>query len=261
MPANTNAMNIVCKECEKAVSNENRTLHLNMLNLGNTCYMSSTVMCLYHLDSVRTFVNDSSHEQRRPDRDSGRNPLEFLTRSYGSPDAQHVEALSAQHVAKASKFLQELRTLFSRFEQTAESIQWTDAEPFVSALMALDWEEWKRDEQNDSADVLMTALETMVVVTDSSTQDAARLAKGSSSQPLRNRGLLCKLDEKSFDIRVRTRCCRESYCQNCLRDHLKGSDERCPNCKEPCHLSAVESVRGISKEETQKAHDGMMSLQ
>ncbi|KAI4920043.1 hypothetical protein J4E90_002183 [Alternaria incomplexa] len=236
-----------CKQCE---GGPNQSLmvklkfprYLNMRNIGNTCYLSSSVQGLYAIRPLRDFILDISKEQQKGHDLSGRDTQSWLT---ATPAGQDASTAMSAHMQKSTKFLRELRTLFLKLGRESLSIQASDVSPLFKALSELDPTNWKLGEQNDSAELFTFALIRIIQVTDNSSIRQRQLDDVAEKKAIRDRGLLCELHDEHFDDRVETLCCTTNYCRKCLQRHTEDFLGKCPACGVvPCTMQQVTSLPG-----------------
>ena len=236
-----------CKQCE---GGPNQSLmvklkfprYLNMKNIGNTCYLSSSVQGLYAIRPLRDFILDISKEQQKGHDLSGRDTQSWLT---ATPAGQDASTAMSAHMQKSTKFLRELRTLFLKLGRESLSIQASDVSPLFKALSELDPTNWKLGEQNDSAELFTFALIRIIQVTDNSSIRQRQLDDVAEKKAIRDRGLLCELHDEHFDDRVETLCCTTNYCRKCLQRHTEDFLGKCPACGVvPCTMQQVTSLPG-----------------
>lgn len=159
-----------CKECK---GHEEVEHVLNLVNLGDTCYMSSSILSLYFLDPIREFVLKEDSIVATPDAQSGRIPKEWLPTSMEVRGAtsEQVEQMSAKHMENAKNLVVQLRQLFRRLsDRNTLRIEDSDVRPFYEALKKLDPKEYGRNLKNDSADLFSRLLDTLILVSDTSSK-------------------------------------------------------------------------------------------
>ncbi|KAK5707106.1 Protein mpe1 [Elasticomyces elasticus] len=83
-------------------------------------------------------------------------------------------------------------------------------------------------------------------------------AKGAAEddQELLSRGLQCPIDKRAFVAPVKTPCCGQTYCFDCIDNALAESDLRCPNCGEQALIDNLipddEAVKKVREYESEK---------
>ncbi|CAN9331184.1 unnamed protein product [Alternaria alternata] len=242
-----------CKQCESGSKPSflvklKYSRYLNMMNIGNTCYLSSAVQGLHAIDPVRNFILDASKERMKGHDVSGRATHSWLT---GTPTSQTLSTAMSAHMNRAIVFMRELRKLFLRLDQKWRPIEVSDVSPLLDALCALDPRSWVRHQQNDSAELLTFTLLRIILVTDDSDFKQRQLDDVAEKKAISDRGLLCRLDNEHFDDRVKTHCCSAHYCRKCLQLSLADHGQKCPECGTAS--CTVQPVNSLSDEDIARA--------
>ncbi|KAH4924066.1 hypothetical protein HBI79_162970 [Parastagonospora nodorum] len=243
MPTDTVAW--PCKECE----GESRPSHmfLNLKNIGNTCWMSSSIQCVYAIDSMRNLIMDASKELGKGHGDSGRDTRAWLPSIPQSRGAD-IASISSSHMQNVQEFLSKLRALFSKLGDASQAMRTDDIRRFFNALSSLHPSEWVLGQQNDSAELMSFVIMCLVMITDASDITYRQLSDESKKKEIRERGLLCELDGKYFDDRVKVSCCGFNYCRRCLEHYLDEHDQKCPNSDCTGSSSTAQSISHLSSD-------------
>ena len=72
----------------------------------------------------------------------------------------------------------------------------------------------------------------------------------SGDQKLRDRGLECSIDKRMFVDPVKTPCCGETFCRDCIENTLLDSDLICPHCGEQALIDQLEPAEEVVKKMT-----------
>ena len=119
-------------------------------------------------------------------------------------------------------------------------------------MQKLDRDEYPSGAQNDSADVLSLALNSLMLVSDGSGLAGRGIAALAREKDCRACGLLCEIGRDQLEDRTKTACCNAHYCRKCIVRHLETS-QNCPNCGMPCAEAALRAVDRISDEAKKRA--------
>ncbi|GAB7325350.1 hypothetical protein MBLNU13_g09392t2 [Cladosporium sp. NU13] len=181
-------LTMLCPKCKLDESRKgsagSASGHRNMVNLGSTCYMSSSVQILRHLGPIFNLPSDTKGLLAKPDALSGRTPREWLPGCYrfvpGTPDAE-ISEISSKHMDNA-KALCEAFIALSNHLGTPGAPSHHQTSQFFGRVQEIDPSDWK-NEMNDSAALLNTLIECMLLTTDDSVPSGrGRLTKLNSVQ-------------------------------------------------------------------------------
>lgn len=202
MPAGDSMM--LCPTCERERSREDSdtpaSRHRNMINLGATCYMSSSVQILHHLVPILNIPFNSESLLAKPDAQSGRTPRQWLPGQYKfkpeTSDAK-ISEMSSQHMGNA-KAMCEAFIALSDHLRTPGMPSHSQTSQFFKCVNAINPSDWKKDEMNDSVALFNTLVECMLLTTeDSEPSERGRLGKLSSVQHQADQPMPLLVDDSS----------------------------------------------------------------
>lgn len=139
---------ILCPSCQKALEEGSTAggvkngdvlpAHKNLVNLGQTCYLSSTLQVLYHIGPVRDIVMDPKKRVFKATELSGRDARGWLPGAYkltpATPEAEILK-MNATHMSVAKQMIIQLHQLFGRMGDTGSKITKKEVQTFfVSGL-------------------------------------------------------------------------------------------------------------------------------
>lgn len=145
-----------------------------MHNQGSTCYASSSVQIMHHLDPIRKLLLAREDIIGKPTEQSGRNAREILPSSFkltkDTPEAT-VMQWSAQHMQNAQDLYSALAKISRQLANLEHSVNSQYSRELFSRIQAINPVEWKHA-TNDSADLFRNLLDNIILVTDDSVPSA-----------------------------------------------------------------------------------------
>jgi ubiquitin C-terminal hydrolase len=163
---------VLCPDCSPEQQMQQGDLQSspfrNMVNLGSTCYVSSSVQILLRIKPVIDLISDNNNLIATPDAVSGRQPREWLDghKLKGITPAQ-VDALSAKQMTNAHALCQDLASLNSHLG-TPGPVSTPRTRQFLNRLKDLKPSDWTVGNINDPADLFNAVLDYIILATDAS---------------------------------------------------------------------------------------------
>jgi ubiquitin C-terminal hydrolase len=182
----------LCPDCSPVQQTQQGDLQSspfrNMVNLGSTCYVSSSVQILLRIKPVIDLISDNNNLIATPDAVSGRQPREWLDghKLKGLTPAQ-VDALSAKQMANAQALCQDLASLNSHLG-TPGPVSTPRTRQFFNRLKELKPSDWTGGNINDPTDLFNAVLDYIILATDASEVSGrgkvAKLVKQKEQDPV-----------------------------------------------------------------------------
>ena len=109
----------------------------NLVNLGLTCYTSSSLQIHYRIKPIRDIVLNPAKILAKPAEQSGRDPRNWLPGCYDfatTTSDEEISKMSAKHMSAALQMARQLRNLFLRMGDSGAGISRSEMQAFFVSI-------------------------------------------------------------------------------------------------------------------------------